>query len=162
MAILYILETKRKPGRNRMTRHDLIQELKDFAIVNNNNLVMMAAEELEAQAAELNAKRTGRVLLDLENERALSDLLVSKLSNVFSGNTLSDQEIFDAVKKWADLRAGNSVTDSDDSSTCDVASCNQTAVECHGGEINFCQGHYEGAAAAQKAGIPVEKAFEYK
>ena len=46
--------------------------------------------------------------------------------------------------------------------TCDVIWCKKIAVECHGGEINFCQHHYEGAAAAQKAGIPVEKAYYYK
>jgi len=57
------------------------------------------------------------------------------------------------------------------SNVCDVITCNEKFVECHrtfqpflfqSGEIYFCQQHYEGAAAAQKAGIPIEMAYIYK
>jgi hypothetical protein len=50
----------------------------------------------------------------------------------------------------------------EDTAMCDVLPCKEKATECHGGEIYFCQHHYEGAAVAQKAGIPVEKAYYYK
>ena len=48
------------------------------------------------------------------------------------------------------------------SDVCDVIACNEKIVECHSGEIYFCQQHYAGAVAAQTAGIPVEMAYIYK
>jgi hypothetical protein len=102
----------------------------------------------------------------LESQK-LSDSLAEVLYKIRTWDMISESSwIADA--QWArelidkTLLKYNETKENNSNITCDVIPCNELAVECHGGEIYFCQWHYEGAAAAQKAGIPVELAYIYK
>lgn len=86
-------------------RDNLVRDLKDFAIVNNNILVMIAAKEIEVMAAELYSKRTGQALLDLEKEKEISDLLAAHLQMILNEEFWDDEPVFDALRQWNDLRS---------------------------------------------------------
>jgi hypothetical protein len=87
-------------------RDQLIRDLKDYSIVNHNNLTMIAAEEIEAMAAELYSKRTGQVLLDLEKEREISDIMASHLQMILNEEIWDDEPVLDVLQQWNNLRAG--------------------------------------------------------
>lgn len=86
-------------------RDDLVRDLKDYAIVNNNNLVMTAAEEIEVMAAELYTKRTGQALLDLERERELSDALAKSLETIITDLFLEEDSIAEPLKMYYNIRS---------------------------------------------------------
>lgn len=87
-------------------RNDLVRDLKDYAIVNNNNLVMTAAEEIEVMDAELYSKRTGQALLDLERERELADSLAKSLETIIADLFLEEDPIAEPLKMYYNMRSG--------------------------------------------------------
>lgn len=144
--------------------------------------LMLEIEELKAEKEELQqeinrhhkdfsrweemADKGASQINNLQKQSELIEVLIGVLRMLQSwdmiqeGSWLADAKwardlIDDTLQKYYEVKIMND-------HTCDVIPCQDIAIECHGGEIYFCQYHYEGAAAAQKAGIPVEKAYVYK